>query len=173
MSRLAHVMLGSALAVGLAACGGDSGLSKAEYVEAANEICAEADKKTDALPTPTQPADIGPYLDEGVEIQEDALDQLEELEAPADDADQIQSELIDPYRALVKEVRAVRGEVEKAGNDQAAVLKSLEGLQEIDTDKANDFALEYGLDQCADSAEGETGGGSGEASSEASPSAGS
>ena len=168
MSRLAHVLLGSALAVGVASCG-DSGLSKADYVAQANEICAEADDKTDAIATPTQPADIAPYLEKGVEIQEEALDKLEALEPPADDADRIQKELITPYRELVKAVKAVGSEVEKAGNDQAAVLKSLDGLKDVDTETANDFALEYGLDQCADSPaegpEGEPG-----ASAEPSPS---
>ena len=171
MPRLAHVLLGSALALGLSACGSD-GLSKEEYVAQANEICAEADDKTDALPQPTQPADIGPYLQDGAKIQADAIDKLEELDPPADDADRIQKELIDPYRDLVRGVREVQKDVEKAGNDQAAVLKSLDALQEIDTETPNDFAVEYGLDECADSQEGEEEGGSdgGSASAEPSPS---
>ena len=176
MPRLVHVLLGSALALGLSACGSD-GLSKEEYVAQANEICADADTKTDAIAQPTQPADIGPYLQEGAKIQAEAIDKLEALEPPADDADRIEKELIKPYRELVREVRAVREEVEKAGNDQAAVLKSLDALQEIDTETPNDFAVEYGLDECADSQEGEAEGGSagpsegsGSASAEPSPS---
>lgn len=84
MSRLTVI----AVLVVVAGCGGDDGrLSKAEFVERADEICARADARTDAIAPPRDAslAEAARFIDENVAVQRPAVEELDRLRPPEED----------------------------------------------------------------------------------------
>jgi hypothetical protein len=74
----------------LAGCGGDGGegaepLSKSEWIEQADEICAQADEDIEALGDPTTLDEIGELTDEASGISRGALADLRALRPPEED----------------------------------------------------------------------------------------
>lgn len=73
----------AALALGLAACGGDDKLSKADLGKKANAICKDFDKKIAAVPQPIGARNVGTaaaYYDQTRPIVNDLIRQLDKLE---------------------------------------------------------------------------------------------
>jgi hypothetical protein len=73
-------------ATGTVGCGGDDGDSEDEYVELMNEIQREGTAEGDELAADVRqarsPRDLEIALESGIDANEDALDQLRELEPP-------------------------------------------------------------------------------------------
>src|SRR3712207_1942198 len=89
----------------LTACGGgDDG--KAAFVEDARAICDRAAEESKTLKTPTAPAEFAPYATSIVRIAEQAQKDLETLELPSDDADDLRSKVLEPYADVVAEGQA-------------------------------------------------------------------
>jgi outer membrane murein-binding lipoprotein Lpp len=101
--RIAVVLLGAAAlsGIGLAGCGGSDSttsaatsqadgaaaeprLTDAQYVAAANKVCAATETATQAVPEPTTPEEFGPYLEKVADAGQDGVDGLSGLYPPAD-----------------------------------------------------------------------------------------
>ena len=140
------------LVLGAAACSGSPDEPpdlKPAYVEAATQICADADKQITALAPPAAPADMGPYVQSTVDVAADAQRELAALTPPPDDRAELESEVLAPLAQLVEDGEAFAARVTAAGTDQAALLAL---LPERPTAAGIDqeFLREYGLGSCAD-----------------------
>jgi hypothetical protein len=134
----------------LAACGGDDGPSKDEFIEEADAICAEGETKAeelgrDAFADPQNPTreEVLTLLQEAVPIQRDIIDQVRALEQPADDEDEID--------AFLTEAEQATNEVAEIRDPQAAIafFESTETPNDpfYEADQA---AQDYGLKVCGD-----------------------
>lgn len=138
------IALSAVAALALSACGDDSDdsepLSKSEYVEQADEICAEGDETIDAaqdeFANPDSPTEeeIEKAIDDVV-IPEyrRQLEELSELEPPADDQDKI-DEMLDHLEAGVD---ALEDDYTSPDVDE-------------EFQAASEIATEYGLEECGD-----------------------
>ncbi|MGH9036827.1 MAG: hypothetical protein ACRD0O_13770 [Acidimicrobiia bacterium] len=153
MRRIAGTLAVLALLGGTAACGGDDkgpALSAEEFVKQANAACVAGDEELEKAgedlvksgqPKTQEIADF--FLDKAVPIARRKLDQIEDLNPPAD------------KRAAVKDMLAAGREAidevaEGLGDDPEAYLN------EKGPDPFDDFdemAREMGLDRCASQAE--------------------
>lgn len=83
-----------AVAAGLLAnCDGAGGLTKEEFIEAANAICGRANQEFDELfetGFPTSPESVQEFVENVVPIVEREVDELQALDPPDNDADQIE-----------------------------------------------------------------------------------
>lgn len=104
----------AALALGLAACGGDDKLSEADLGKKANAICKEFDKKIAAVPQPTGARNVGTaaaYYDQTRPIVNELIRKLDKLE-PEDSLKQDWTTFIDKQNeaatlltALIKQIK--------------------------------------------------------------------
>jgi hypothetical protein len=141
-------LLVPALVLALTACGGGDD-AKAEYVEQATAICADAKQQLDAEQQPAAAAEFAPYVQRVVEIGEQASAELLALEPPEDDRAELEERLLDPLAAQVEAGREFAGKVEAAGDDSAQLLPLLgqvPGTGAIDLD----YARDYGLSSCTE-----------------------
>jgi Tfp pilus assembly protein PilP len=132
----------------LAACGGGED-EKAAYVADATAICDAAAKESEALKTPSTAAEFSPYADGIVRIAKQAQQDLAELEPPADDREELESKVLEPFADVVEEGEAFAAKVKAAGNDQAKLLPLLGQVPdagEVDLE----YLRSYGLGTCAD-----------------------
>lgn len=73
-----------AAALGLAACGGDDGLSRADYITQADAICAQANARIRTLSPPTSTADLVAVSAASLRISQPALVRLRALRPAAE-----------------------------------------------------------------------------------------
>ena len=139
----------------VAACGGDDGsgsgsgepLTKAEFVEAADAICAEADEKNNALPEPETLEEAPDVLRQGLEIFEEQLNDLQALTPPEEGR-----ETIDRAVVLLGEVNEMVSEAADLfeDGDLEGAQAQLEGLDVIG-EELDELAADYGLAACGSS----------------------
>lgn len=146
--------LGVLLAAGtLAACGGDDSgeLSKDEFIAQADEICADfsasADERDADFETAIDEGDFASAADqfEGIAAEiEKAIDQIDELEPPAEDR-----ATIDEWLQLGRDQVAVAGDVADAirEEDVEAISAGVAEGERIETE-ADAIADEYGMSDC-------------------------
>lgn len=144
---LARWTLAALAAVALAACGGEGGgerLTKGEYVEQADAICAEASARLAALPEPRSLEELADVAPRAAAIAAEQLERLRRLRPPADDEAKLDHalDLTERQNALVEEI----GEAAAAG-DGVRVSELLEELAGVRTE-ARSIAVEYGLEVC-------------------------
>ena len=145
-SRL--LLLLPTLALVVAACGGDTD-PKADYVEKANSVCADADDDFADLQQPTAVTEFAPFAQKTVAVAEKAQQDLAELTPPEQDRAELEAKALAPFAALVEEGKAFAEKVSAAGADQAALLALLPErptAEKIDLE----FLRAYGLGTCAD-----------------------
>jgi hypothetical protein len=133
------VVVGLAVAVAVAGCGGDDSLTKAEFVEQGNEICrVQVKEKNDFLeaafkdPKQMKPSNRDKLLEETLVPLRKMVTELEALESP--------EEAAKAAEAVVSELDEVLKEVEK---DPSIAL----GKDPFS--KARGEATKYGLSECA------------------------
>ena len=132
----------------LTACGGGDDAKK-EYVDSATKVCKEAAEQRDALTQPTAPADFADYVNDLVTIAEKAQADLQALEPPSEDKDELEKRVLDPFGQLVEEGRQFAEKVEAAGGDQSKLFPLLSQIP--DPKKVDlEYLRSYGLDTCAD-----------------------
>jgi hypothetical protein len=144
MRRTICALLAVAM-LALAGCGGDdegsgSGepLTKAEFLEQGNAVCAEGNEAIEAagadLNQNSPPEEIEAFASETLvpEIQ-GQIDGLRDLSPPEGDEDQVEA-IIDAAQEA---------------NDQLEEDPSLVTSNEDPFNEANDLASEYGLEECA------------------------
>lgn len=147
-TRLSAAVAVTLLAIAPAACGGGSGrLSKHDFVEKANGICAKSNAKIKALPPPdlADPHATPNILRRILAIQREAVAKLRALQPPEKDEPAIKKWLGFVERELdqaTAEVRALeRGD--RDGVDRA----NAKGAR-LDSSAA-ELAIGYGVKRCA------------------------
>ena len=86
---------------------GDGALSEDEYIDAANEICAEGNEELDALSEDFTPADedeaIEFIIDELLPLVQDQVDQIRDLDGPEDITEEV-NELLDETEQVLEDI---------------------------------------------------------------------
>ena len=133
--------------IALAGCGGGSdSLSADEFRSQADAICADANKKTDALAEPQSNDDVLAYLRAGLTVEAAQLSQLEDLKAPSD-LEGTYSEALDLLKQKDAAITAAADRIE-GGEDPEAVLGDVNDDIETLQDQANAKAKGLGLKVC-------------------------
>lgn len=147
-------LIAAAIVLTFAACdgvGGDDGgpLSKGDFVEQANEICAES--RTDAAriapPSGADPIAVEQAVAQTIAIQRRSLRELRDMEPPSRDAPGVQQWLRQVDRAI-DEMEALREGL--VTGDRAAIADATANGASF-ADAAEEFADAYGLDECSTS----------------------
>src|SRR4051794_28622190 len=151
-TRLRAVLL-PAMASGalVAGCGGDDGgdqLSASEYRSQATKICTDSEKETNALEQPKTPDDLKTYLEKGISITEDSLDEFADLQPPDELKDKHQA-AVDAERKAVDKLKEITGELKGNATDSAAIEKFDKEISAISDDVDNKLKA-AGLDKCAE-----------------------
>lgn len=145
--------------LGVAGCGDGGGgggqLSQDEFVKQADAICAEAETKQDAIDVPdisASPTDeeldkFADALDEGVDLTRDQIDQLRDLNPPAEAEDEW-SKTVDELDGSMDDVEEASG---KARDGDTAGLASSLNEASVKSDSATKRAKALGLKVCSKS----------------------
>lgn len=146
-TAVAPVLLSLAL---LSACG-DDGLSKEDFVEQAEALCAEANTALEEEPEPEGPDEVGPYFETLLETADETTTELEELAADQPDEDELKEIFLDPLRGQVEELQDFLPQITEAAEQGEDAFNDLEepDLPEADTDAME----EYGFDACVETAQ--------------------
>jgi hypothetical protein len=138
------VLIAAASALG--ACGGDDEepLSRADFVRQADAICADAEKRTDALPEPQSAADLKKTIDQARPIVEEEVDKLKDL---GDRAPDDVKEDFDRALVLLDDQLEVLDEFQAAGTDQAKLQAASEKGDKL-SKEADGIARRIGLKEC-------------------------
>lgn len=142
----------------LSACSGGggatTGVSKADFLAAAEKICAQANTDQEALKTPTSVGALAPYVARVVEIAETATAELKELELPAADEADLTAKVLDPLQAQLTAGLAYADSVKAAAdkNDFGALTKLL-GDPPTDSKADLRWMKDYGFDACVEAAD--------------------
>ena len=128
--------------VALGAC--SEGLSKDEFIEQADQICEEADAKSEELAPPRTPEQFEDFADQAREITDQLVQDLGELEPPEGDADVIDQMLdrIETTIALLPDIQ------EATAKRDTQEVERLAGELRDQASEANRIAQEYGLKVC-------------------------
>ena len=147
-SLIASCLVLASAGTGLTACGGDDGLSKAEYRKQANALCRQANADLAKIPAPSDVAGLKDYVTKAKQVTTKAVDKMDALQPPEDlKADH------DAHIADGRKVISMADELGKAAasNDQAAferLTKEGDRMDEISDKRAE----RMGLTDCADDA---------------------
>lgn len=127
----------------LSACS-DGRLTKEEYIERADELCAEADAKTRELDPPKSPAELEEFVGRAQEITADLVADLRELEPPEEGRETIEQML-----AKTEETMAYLPQIEEAvrAGERRRLASIAQDLQSSAAE-ANRLAQEYGFERC-------------------------
>ena len=142
--QIARIVVGALAALLLVgACSGGE-LTKEEFIEQADEICAEADEKTQDLEQPQSAAELGDFVEQARSITIELLDDIRALEPPAEDQEQI-----DTMLSKIEEAIDFLPQIEEAARQQdTAEIGRLGQELQATAAEANQIAQEYGLQQC-------------------------
>jgi hypothetical protein len=136
------------LLLAAAACGG-GGPSRDDFLDAANEVCAESNSDAEDIDAPEAFEDAIAYADDAKEVVADRILALEAVDVPSDD----ESDFEDYLDSLVEERDAL---IELSGASPEDDLTPLiEDVRDLEADN-RDLADDLDLDDCGDAAEGET-----------------
>jgi hypothetical protein len=140
--RARIVVLAALSLIALQAC--DGRLSKDEFIEAADEICTEADEKSQELEPPTNPQALREFVERAQQITRELVEELRALEPPEGDED-----TIDLMIDKIEEAIGYLPEIERAARlgDMAAIQQLGARLQAA-ASEANELAREYGMKKC-------------------------
>ena len=134
----------SAAVLALAGCGEDR-LSQAEFAKQGDALCAEAERKAEALGEPRDLQGVARQLDELVKISEDAKRRFSELKPPEDKQAAFDGYLQSIQRQIDK-AKQLRDAASR--NDEAALRSELANIDQLEQDSRN-RARELGLNGCA------------------------
>jgi hypothetical protein len=156
--RLTAGIIALGAAAVIAGCGGgsdDDSSSAAEYREAADAICADSERQTDAVESPSDdPTEVAAFLREGLTIERAALDRLRALDPPEElRADHEQAVALIDERLGVIEAATERIE---GGEDPDAVFESASPAIHASEEQTDALARELGLTVCGSGDEGDT-----------------
>ncbi len=135
-------------ASGLSACGGEEGLSKAEYVKQANALCRQANADLSKIAAPSDVAGLKDYVAKAKRVTVTAVDKMAALEPPEDLRADHDAHIADGRKviAMADELGAAA-----ASNDQAAFQRLSERGDRMD-EVSDKRAERMGLTDCAEDA---------------------
>lgn len=138
--------------LGLAACGG---VSKEDYAEDLNEVCADIEQKTEEIGQAevSNPSELSAQLDEIRTAIEDGIARMKDIERPdGEDGETAEEYVAKLEQTLNQEVLPALDELEKAvvAKDQEKVRAAATRLQEIDEEETDKLAAELGADACSE-----------------------
>jgi translation initiation factor 2B subunit (eIF-2B alpha/beta/delta family) len=143
------------LAIVLAACGGDGDTpSKADFVDQAEDICADAQKRLENVgQDATTPKEISDAVDTVIEETRSSVDELRDLDVPGGDAGETAERFVDALESEVEDtgipaLEDLRDALED-GNRKAA-RRAVKRLQEIESSASDRFARELGANDCVE-----------------------
>lgn len=146
MRRALTLLLATTLVAG---CGGDGsgdGLTREEYANQADAICAKYKQQTDALDRPATLADLANVADDVIPILKKARDELRDLKPPANEQTAASSWL-DQFEVIISDVEKIRDKAKE--NDSAGVQKLAQPAL-AHNKRANDLATQLGMTTCAE-----------------------
>jgi hypothetical protein len=146
MLRVAVALLAGALALAASACGGEETLSKEEFQEQGNAICAKYDKQIEDISTPTSVEEVPAYVNKALPIVERQIEDMKELSPPEEDQETFDA-MIEEAEKTVQAGREL-GEAAEAKDDAAIEQALNEG--NTASDRADEHATELGLTDCVD-----------------------
>ncbi len=136
------VVLAAVASITLQACGG--GLSKEEFIAAADEICEKADERSQDLEAPTNARALRVFVERAEQITRRLVEDLRELEPPEGDRDTIER-MIDK----IEEAIGYLPGIERAARlSDVAAIQQLGARLQAAAAEANDLARDYGMKKC-------------------------
>jgi hypothetical protein len=153
------IALMMAMTAGVAGCGSSDGggarLSQEEFVQQADAICSDAEKKQDAIDVPSisaSPSDeeldkFADALDQGVALTRDQIDKLRALNPP-ENADAAWGKTVDQLDASMDEVD--KASAAARDGDAPGLAKSLNDAS-AKAETATQSAKALGLKVCSNS----------------------
>lgn len=151
---LAPTLVAMALAAAACGSGDDSSetqvgaLSKSEFAEQANDLCAKAATDRESIVSAIDPNAPGPQqaeqLAEIIDVDQKQLADVDQL-VPSDSEQDTVTQLLDQWRKRINLEEQLRT---ATANDDATEVSALDTeIQQVDTD-ANQIADGLGLDDC-------------------------
>jgi hypothetical protein len=129
----------------LVGCGGEAKrLSREEFAQKADAICAEGNRRTEQLPTPANLSDLADVSDKTIDILDDALNELRKLEPPKDEQ-KIVDQWLAQFETLKDDLAEIRDQAR--ANDIQAVQAIAERAQGHYT-RANELGTTLGMKVC-------------------------
>jgi hypothetical protein len=130
----------------LPACGGGSGeaLTRQEYAQKADAICAKGKTRTTALPSPANLEELAQVADKTLDALSDARNDLEKLKPPAQER-ALANQWLAAIKHLENDVTRIRDSAK--ANDRRAVFKEAAAAQRRNT-RADELATRLGLTVC-------------------------
>jgi hypothetical protein len=151
--RIRLALLASVVTLLLAACGGgsdkDHALTADQFRQQADSICRQYEDKVKALGSPSSLDELGDYVDQVIPIIEEGNGKLDDLQPPAELADDWgrAMKLQDQNLGVAKDLQqAIRDQ------DPAKVQELIQRLDETDA-KSNEIARGIGLEDCGQTSE--------------------
>jgi hypothetical protein len=133
---------------GLGACGGDDGLSRAEYLEQGNALCRQANADLAKIPAPSDVAGLKDYVAKAKGVTTRAVDAFSALEPPEELREQHDAHVADG-----RQVIAMADELgEAAGSGDEAAFERLTAEGDRMDERSDARAERMGLGDCADDA---------------------
>jgi len=150
-SRVAALALCAPLA--LAACGG--GVSKEDYAEDLDAICADIEEQTQEIGQvqPGDPDELSRQLDELREAIRSGIDRMRGIERPDGEDGERAEEYVDRLeQAFEEQVVPALEDLETAvrAGDTRRIREAAQQLQAIDEEDTQELARELGADECAE-----------------------
>jgi hypothetical protein len=148
-SVAAVVFLPAALA--LSACGG---VSREDYAQDLDEICADIEKKTEEIGQTevSNPNELSAQLDDIRSAIQNGIERMKDIERPdGDDGDTAEEYVSKLEQTLNQQVLPALDDLEQAvlAKDQEKIRAAATRLQGIDEEETDRLAEELGADECA------------------------
>jgi hypothetical protein len=129
----------------VAGCGGEEGPTRAEWARDADAICAEYERKYDALGSADELPELARLLDRAVGLLEQERDELGRLEAPEGDEERVE----DLLAAGDKVIAAARRAREAATRGDEEAVGVAIGESDSAASQARHIARDLGAETCA------------------------
>ncbi len=151
-----------AIALVLGACNGESGstdapspaseVTRAEFIERVDAVCAREDNRLTGLEAPESLAETGPFLRKVLPVIRGQLDDIRQLGDPPADGREIFLRWFEARDGIVETTVAM---IEAAEEGNGSLFQRMVVVQEELDDRADEAAEAYGLEVCGRG--GETG----------------
>ena len=140
--RFAMIMLVPLLV--LAGCGGDDGPSREDYIADADALCERLNERVEDVnqTEPTNLAQLRQFLDEGLEVTREGIEELEELEPP----EEIEND-VDDFLDSARDQERVLEDARDAPSFEEGAQILREELPPVVQDR-RDAADEIGFEEC-------------------------
>lgn len=148
LQRAARIVVICTAAAGLVACGDDA-LTKEEFIAAADEICKEAEERTEDLKAPTTPEEIRAFATEARVAIREVVAEVRELAPPEEDRQDIER-FLDDLDEAAEVLPQIADASERKDTEQVGELVAQ--LQDK-VASAREFADEYGFESCAEASD--------------------